>query len=304
MAGNVQNIVIEPVDLTWGNQHLVKVQATAATSLAGDYFLASSLGVSYYVWFDDGVAADPAVAGRTAVPVTITGTETAAQVAALVVTAINGLSTMHAKQIGATAELHIEVKGLGAPLAVFAAGTSAFVITVVRAGSKLELGFLDGNVEFALANTLFDVTAHQTGSEVLAALVTGNEVGPITVTMKETVATKLKEIMTTVGQEYTPAGVGATEVFGIGALAGSKQFSNAITDSKMLVLHPTKLPANDVSQDYCFWQAWPNLNNLVVSGEEDRKAEVEFSVYLDDLRVNEVKKAVILSDWTQNFLKG
>jgi len=304
-TASVSNIVIEPVDLRWGNQHLVCFDTVEASGLAGDYAEVSSQTVDYYVWFDDGVAADPAVAGKTGIAVTIVGTETAVAVAGLIATAINAGSAttgLHAKAITDEAKVLIEVKDLGAPKSAFAAGTSGFTATVLKEGSELALGYLDSNVEFALGNTKFDVTSHQTGTEVIAALITGSEVGPITVTMKETVAAKLKEIMTTVGQTYTPAG--GTEVFGVGALAGSKQFSNAIADSKMLIMHPTKLPVDDYSQDYCFWSAWPNLNNLVISGEEDRKAEVEFSIYLDETRVNEVKKAVILSDWTQNFLKG
>lgn len=302
---SVSNIVIEPVDLRWGNQHLVCFDTVAASTLAGKYFAMSSKTVDYYVWFDDGVAADPAVAGKTGIAVTIVGTETEVQVAGLIATEINTQSAtikIHAKAITDEAKVLIEVKDLGAPKSAFAAGDSTFTATVLKEGSELAIGYLDGNVEFALGNTKFDVTSHQTGTEVIAALITGSEVGPITVTMKETIAVKLKEIMTTVGQTYTPAG--GTEVFGVGALAGSKQFSNAIADSRMLIMHPTKNDADDYSGDYCFWAAWPNLNNLVISGEEDRKAEVEFSIYLDETRVNEVKKAVILSDWTQNFLKG
>jgi hypothetical protein len=298
---NVENIVIEPVDLRWGNQHMVCVETLEGTGLGGLYFLISDLVTDYYVWLNTGADTDPAVANRTGVEVAILVADTAAQVAAKIATAVDALASFNAKAQTAKGSLLIQVKELGAPASAFTAGDSGFEVEVVKEGSVLDIGYIDGNVELAVAGQLFDITAHQTGTEVIGQLITGSEVGPLTITMKETIITKLKEIVRVLGTDYTPAG--GDEVTGIGALAGSKQFQNVFQFSKTLVMHPTKNAADDYDSDFCFWVAYPNLNNLVFSGEEDRKAEVEFTFFLDEAKVNQVSKMVI-GDWTQNFLKG
>ncbi len=300
----VSNVVVEPVDAVIGNQHLVCFDTVAGTGLGGDHFLVSSQTVDYYVWYNTGASVDPAPSGKTELAeVAILVGDSAAAVAQKTAAAINALvgASLHAKQVGSEAKLLVEVKGLGAPLSAAGAGTSGFTVTVLKAGSELPLGFLEGSVEFGLAETLFDIVTHQTGSEIIGKIRTGSELGPITLTLKETVAAKLKELLEIPGQAYTPAG--GTEVSGLGALSGSKQFTNAFSDTKMLVLHPTKNAASNLDNDFCFWAAYPNISNLLISGEEDRKVELEVSIFLDENRVNEVSK-LVYGDWQQNFLKG
>lgn len=301
LQSNVENIVIEPVDLRWGNQHLACVETVEGTGLDGAYFLVSDLDTEFYVWYNTGASVDPAPANKTGIEVSVLVADSAAVVATKTETAINA-STLkgHAKAQTGKGSLLIQLKELGAPVVAFADVDTTFTIEVVRAGSVLDIGFIDGNVELAVSAQLFDVVAHQTGTEVVAQLITGSEVGPLTVTMKETVIEKLKEIVRVLGTDFTPAG--GDEVTGIGALAGSKQFQNVFQFSKQLIMHPTKNAATDYTGDFCFWVAYPNLNNLSFSGEEDRKAEVEFTFFLDQARVNQVSKMVI-GDWTQNFLK-
>jgi hypothetical protein len=304
VSSNIENIVIEPVDLRWGDQHTVCVDTVEGTGLDGLHFLFSNLTDDFYAWYNTGASTDPAIAGRTGVEVEVLVGDTAAQIAAKTVAALNlvaATTKVHAKQITGMGEFLLQVKELGAPNAAFAAGDSTFTLSVVKEGSILDIGFIDGNVELAISGQLFDITAHQTGTEIIGKLITGSEVGPVTVTMKETIISKLKQIVEVLGVEYTP--VGGDEVSGIGALAGSKQFQNVFQYSKQLILHPTKNAADDYAGDFCFWVAYPNLNNLVFSGEEDRKAEVEFTFFLDQTKVNQVSKMVI-GDWTQNFLKG
>jgi len=300
----VSNVVIEPVDAVIGNQHLVCFDTVAGTAISADHFLVSSHTTSDYVWYNTGASVDPAVVGRTAlVAVAVLAGDTAPEIATKTVAAINALvsSKYHARQVGTQGKFLLELKGLGAPLSVWAAGTSTFVVTVVKQGSSLALGYLDGSVEFGLAETLFDIVTHQTGSEVIGKIRTGSELGPITLTLKETVAAKLKELIEIPGQAFIPAG--GTEVSGLGALAGSKQFSNAFSDTRMLILHPTKNAATNLANDFCFWAAYPNISNIAISGEEDRKVELEISIFLDENRNNEVSK-MVYGDWQQNYLKG
>ena len=305
VQSSVSLVTVEPVDAFFGAQHMVCVDTVDASALAGTYFNISSLTADYYVWFDDSVAADPAPAGRTAIAVPIVGTESAIAVAALIETAVNAVEAtnlIHSRALSNQAVVLIEVKGLGAPLNAFADVDSTMTLTVVREGSKLDFGLLDGNVEFGLTESLFDITAHQTGPELRGQLRLATEIGPISLTLKETTVAKLKTfIEATAGQAYTPAG--GTEVSGVGALAGSKQFSNVFGDAKQLVLHPTKNDADDYSGDFNFWASYPNLSNILSSGEEDRKITVDCAIYLDENRVNEVSK-MVYGDWTQNYLKA
>lgn len=303
-TSQVSNIVIEPVDLAWGNQHLVCFDTVAGSGLGGDHFLVSDLTTDYYVWYNTGASSDPAPGGKTElVEIAILTGDTAIQIATKTAAAINAIVSpkFHAKAVSGEGKVLIELKGLGAVNLAWGAGTTGFTATVLKTGSKLDIGYIDGNVELTLGQQLFDIVSHQAGTEVLGKLVTGTELGPLTITMKETVAAKLKELMEVAGVEYTPSG--GDPVTAIGALAGSKQFSNVFQYCRSLVMHPTKNLATNLDNDFCFWVAYPNLNNLVISGSEDRKLEVEFSFFLDEQRVNEASK-MVYGDWQQNFLKG
>lgn len=300
----VSNVTIEPVDAVFGSQHLVCFDSVAGTGLDAASLHVSSLDEDYYIWYNTGASVDPAPSGRTElVEVAVLAGDSAEQVAQKTVAAVNALvgADFHAVQLASGDQFLLEVKGMGEVNSAWADVDTTMTLTVVKAGSKLALGYLDGNVEFGLAENLFDIIAHQTGSEIIGKIRTGSELGPITLTLKETVAAKLKEFLEIPGQAYTPGG--GTEVSGLGALAGSKQFSNAFADTKMLVLHPTKNAEDNLAGDFCFWAAYPNISNLLISGEEDRKIELEVSIFLDERRVNEVSK-LVYGDWQQNFLKG
>lgn len=300
----VSNIVIEPVDLYWGSQHRVCYELVddVGGNLGGKYFTFSTPSKKGYVWLNTGASVDPAPVGFDELAeVAISNNDTASTIAGLIATALNAAAVTNGSHAQTSAEhLIVEAKAMGEPLAAAGAGTSGFTLNIQRVGSLLAMGYTDGNVEIGTELGLFDVTAHQTGSELLGQLVTGSTVGPISVVLKETVAARLKEFIEVYGQAYTPAG--GTEVSGWGALAGSKQFSNIATLGRKLVLHPTKNDLSDVSGDIAFWNTFPNLTQILISGEENRSLTVDFSVYLDESRVNEVSKFVY-GDHTQNFLK-
>lgn len=67
------------------------ITTVSASGLAGTYFLYSSTSTNFYVWFKvDNVGADPMVGGRTGILVNLTGTDTAGDVAARIMSALNG----------------------------------------------------------------------------------------------------------------------------------------------------------------------------------------------------------------------
>ena len=308
MATQVSNIVIEPVELAWGAQHAVKVTCIAdvSSSLNGDHFKFSTPSLKGYVWINvGGSGVDPAPAGYTSIAsVALSANASASAVATALASALNGVDAtkkLHAKASGA--DVVIEAKEMGAPLEAASAATSGFTVAVLKEGAYLALGATDGNIEIGTELGLFDVTSHSTGSELLGQLITGSTVGPISVVLKETVAAKLKELIEVYGEAYTPAlGTAPSEVSGWGALAGSKQFANIATLGRKLVLHPSKNAAGDLSGDLCFWNCYPNLTQIMISGEENRSVTVDFSVFLDESKANAVSKFVY-GDHTQNFLK-
>lgn len=304
MANDVTNIVVEPVDAIFGAQHRVKVTCVAdsAGDLGGTSFHFSTPDDDFYIWLDTGADTDPAPAGRTAIEVTYTANDTAATIAGLIATAVNAVAAtndFHAKATGDYVIL--EAKLMGAPNAAAADVDSGFTIAVQKAGFSLELGYLDGDVEVGMDEQLFDITAHQTGTQLLGQLRTGVTAGPISLTLKEAIAAKLQALIQKgIGAEYTPSGGSA--VTAVGALAGSKQFQNVTADGGKLVLHPTKNAATAYGDDLCFWLAYPNLNAVTFSGESNKTVSIDFAIYLDQSRVNE-GSLFVYGDHTQNFLK-
>lgn len=307
MANAVSNIVIEPVDALFGAQNRVTVKAIAdvAGALGGKYFIVSSTDTDYYVWLNTGSSTDPMVASKTGIEVAITSGNSAAVVASAIATEINSADVslkMHASSVDDV--VTIELKQLGAAKTAAGAGTSGFTVATAKTGFVLEIGYLDGDVEVGLDEQLFDVTAHQTGTQLLGQLRTGVTAGPITLTLKEAVVAKLKAIIEKgIGAPFTPvAGTSPTAVTAVGALAGSKQFGNVTADGGKLVLHPTKNAATDYSGDLAFWLSYPKLNSVTFSGEANKAIEVEFSIFLDDSKQN-AASVFVYGDHTQNFLK-
>lgn len=79
--------------------------------LDGDYFIFSTPDTDYYVWFNTGASADPEVADRTGVEVSVSTSDAAADVADAVATAINALSDASAKAEGAVVTVTPAKKG-------------------------------------------------------------------------------------------------------------------------------------------------------------------------------------------------
>lgn len=305
-SNQISNVVLEPIDVVYGAQHLVcfTTVADVANSLAGDHFRFSTKEGKFYVWYSHNSAVDPAPAGYTEIEVsTVLSGDLATAVATKTATAINAVAAtnkFHAKASGAN--LLLEAKLIGAPLEAASVNTSGFTLAVIKEGFELALGYFEpGEVSVGMAEELFDVKSHQTGSQMLGQLRTGVTAGPVTLNLIEATTAKLKTLLEKgIGVAYTPSG--GTPVTGVGALSGSKQFTNVTADGGKLVLHPTKNAETVYTDDLCFWLAYPKLNALIYDGESQKKIEVEFQVYLNEYKVNEAS-VFVLGDHTQNFLK-
>ena len=301
---SAENIKIEPVYATWEQQETFKVTCVAdvSDSLDGKYFTFSSPSADFYCWIKTDAATDPVLAGKTAIPVTADTGNSAATIAGLIKTAIDANANFHAA-IDPCDSTSVIVMAKDSGDATDAAdglltAATGFTITTLRQGSKLELGALDGDIEIALTEDLLDVTSHQTGTQILTALRTGRNIDNIALTMKESDAAKLKAVIETSGIQYTPAGGTAVSAWGS---EDAKAFGNISTACKKLVLHPISKADNVLTEDLCFWRAYPLLTGLSLSGENPRLISVEFKIIPDQLLAKQARQFVF-GDHTQNFL--
>lgn len=308
MAGcktSAENIRIEPVQISWENQQLWKITAKpdVADSLDGAFFKISSPTTKYAVWLQTNTAVAPTVPGYTLIPVTGDTGDTAAELAALFASAINLNADFHAAVDGCDPTIfYVQAKASGAVLeaAVDGADPTGFTIAIARVGSVLQVGFIEGDVELGLTENISDITAHQTGSQTIQGLRTGRNIENIGFSMMESDVAKLKAIIEASGVEYTPVGVGATAVSAWGS-EDEKSVGNISENARKLVFHPVRKADNDLSEDFCFWRAYPLLQGLVFSGENPRLINVEFKIIPDQLLVKKARQFV-MGDHTQNFL--
>lgn len=299
---NFENIQINPAAFQWGQQEMTKVTLKSLASIGGKYYLLSTPATEYYVWFDDGVAADPAVAGKTEIQVTMPVSPTVANVMAAMITALEtaGFNAKSYLESGVTFAM-VQGSAMGAVLSAAAIGTMTAPlaeVAVVREGFLLDLGLTE-DVEVGFSTSMLDVTASQLGTTVVERLRNGMNIDNIAINLKESVALKIKAIMAPHYPEYTPSGVGSTAVQGIG---NAKDFLNVSADSGKLVMHPIKLADNVLAEDFAFWRACPLLKSINFSGESEQMLSVEFSILPDALLKKEVAHGVY-GDHTQNFLK-
>lgn len=286
----VSNIRIEPVNVTWEieQQDCVQTIADVAGSLAGTHFL---LGDDFYVWMDDGVAVDPAPAGRTGIAASYTQDDTAAAVATAIQTAVDGNINFSATVDGDVVTI---TAATTADVANAADADTGFSFQTTQEGGSLDLGLLQGNVESTFEEQILDITAHQNGTTVISALRQGVS-AEISLTMQETIIAKLRELFAnTGGGAHTPSG--GTEVFGWGT---SRQGDNVIPQSRRLNLHPVNAGA-DLSRDLTFWKAYPQPDSLTFSGEEAKVLEVTWNIFNDESKKAEVS-FFCFGDYTQDL---
>lgn len=300
------NVTVDPLNLYMGNQQFGCLTVTNTVDHAGNYIKLSNLTQKIHVWFDDGVAADPAPANSTAIDVTYTTLLTASVLADNIVTAINAQSAtlkIHAKKVidGGVVCVSIQAKDIGLVFDAWADVDTTLDFDVLRLGSRLDLGLIEGDLTIGIEENLLDITSHQFGPELLAQLRLSNNF-TLSVTLQEAVKAKIAEFMKFSAVAFTPVGVGATEVIGYGAQAGSKQFLNTINDALTLVCHPVKLVETDRSNDLCFWRSYAVISEILHSGENKKTFTADFSFYVDDAIDNRASK-MVYGDWQQNLLK-
>lgn len=294
MAEVVANIKIEPMVVKWGEdiaqQQLITCIADVSGSLNNQYFMLYDVdGTRRYVWLNvNSAGTDPAISGATELEVALSTNSTAAATATAIASAIDGLAGYTASASGSVITVNHVAFGIAKPAHDGGADTG-FTFEVVKYGDQVEeLGLTDGSIEVATEAQNVDVTAHQSGSEIISHINTGNNVS-ITVSIKETTMAKLKKAFIQMGDAALPEGTGAsaTEVFGWGI---SRQFKQSHERARKLVLHPKVLPESNYSRDLCFWKAFAMPESLSFSGEEILTLPVNFMCYLDSSKPSAIQK--------------
>jgi len=299
--GNPNNIKTERMSLSWSAQEVTSVVTVAdvADSLDGKYFTINSANdaIAYYCWMDGAVAADPAPAGKTAIPVAYTTGDSAATIAGLIVTAVDAVADFHAK-IDPCDNTKVIIQNAAIGDTTDSADVDTlFTIATELQGSELAIGFTDSLSVSVSGEELLDVTAQQLGTTVIQRLRTGRNLEALSVPMKESDAAKLKEILLATGVAVTPSG--GSQVIGIGS---SRDGEGTLADSRKLVMHPVRLAAASLDEDFCWWRAYPNVTSIDLNGDSEELINVEFS-FLPDPLINAEAEMFVFGDHTQNFLK-
>lgn len=294
MAGSVSNEKVEPVTATWGESIMqserITCVADVASSLNSKYFLFYTTGgVKHYIWYDvNSAGTDPAVSGGTAHEVNLGVGDTAAAVATATQAVLDAVTGFDCSVDGAVLTLTATTAGYAKPAHEGAAATGFTFEVNYYGDTAVDLGFIDGDIEVTNEVNYVDLTAHQTGSEILGHISTGGNQS-ITLNLKETAVSQLRKVILGEGDSLIPDGTGvsSTEVFGWGS---SRQFKQTQARARKLVLHPVVLPASNMSRDLTVWKAFPKVTALTFSGENVMMIPVEFFIYRDSTKDSRIDK--------------
>lgn len=284
MSATASNIKIRSINAIWEIEETICVDVTGAVAadLDGVYFNIYDESTTYYVWFDlDAGSTDPAPGG-TGIEVNVTTGMTETQIRDATKTAIEAGTAYNGRTDGNRVFYVLDVTD---PVALDAADVdSGISVVVVHKGGSVDLGLLDGDVSPEFTEDLLDVTAHQTGTSILAQLRQGNNAS-VSLVLKEQTDNLYKEVFGAGGDNFTP-GAG-TELYGWG---DSKQGGNTLKNARRLRFHPYVLADNDRSQDLTFWLAYPNPDSIVFSGENFNTLSVSFTTFLDLNKPTEIRR--------------
>lgn len=291
MSSSANNIKINPVNVYWQIEASECWDFTGATAsgLGGKYVLLSNAaGVGYYAWFDENnTDTDPAVAGRTAIPVDYAAAATASAIATAFQTAVGAAAGFDATISGLvvtskrTAVGEVDASTIGTV-------TAGIALTTIRTGKDFDLGLLQGNVEPSVSPANLDIKAHQFGTTPLASLSQGFDKIECKTVLLETDSAKLEEIYSVYGGSYTPGS--GTRVYGAG---GAVIGRNILTDAARLVLRPVN--AVDNTTDTVIMLCVPVPESLSFSGENPQVLNVNWKGFLDT-SVNGNVNAVAFGD--------
>ena len=275
----VANIRIEPVDATWKDYESESWDFTNATAagLGGKYVvLTNAAGTLFYAWFDENnTDVDPAPGG-TAIEVNYAAAATPAAIATAFNTAV-GAATGFDATLDTSGLISTSIRTAFGSCTDSTVGNVGALIALTKQtdGKDVYLGLLEGDVSVSFEETTLELTAHQTGTTLLADLRQG---------VSATISLTLKESDNTLRQTMFAGTAGGSVVGGSSTVYGwgnLKQGLSSIVEAGRLILHPVALADADLSRDMCFWKAYPLISSIVFSGENPEIMEIEFKCYID-----------------------
>lgn len=304
MQCDTQNIQLEPCDVYVGKNmkqvELITCAADEESSLNSKYFLLyTPAGLRYLVWFNVATAGvDPDLDGYTSVPVAIAEDANANAVATAVQTAIAALpaftgSTVSGKIV--TVKHAAEGYSNEAHDAQDSLKQTGFGFELSELGDKFErMGFIDGDITVSgLAQQVLDVTAHQTGTNLLAQLITGSGNPEMSFAVKEITDAIVKKLAQYRTGTYLPVLDGSTALTGLGTRG---QFKKKRTTR--VVLHPVSKVLADKSRDLCLWKATLDSEETTKSGENVLTLPVTVKGMYDCSKPDAISVCAV-GDWSQ-----
>ncbi len=278
MSTGAINIKIDPQNVSWDmeEQEIIDFDGVSASDFGGTSFNMSTAndGLLHYFWGDENSTdADPVVSGRVENEVDYGAGASSAAIATAVQLVIDALPGYTATVSGTAVTVIRTAEG---DVTDSVDTDSGVLITKCQDGGDFDLGLLDGDIEVSFDEQMLDVTAHQNGTTILAALRQGNS-AEITTVLQETQSSKLKEFFgKATGGIFNGA---TTEMFGQGS---SRQGENALVQARRLRLKPVN--ASDDLENLTFWKAYPIPSSLVFSGENKKLLTVTWKIFNDDQR--------------------
>lgn len=273
---NEQSFRIEAASLYWGRGEKFCVSDITTASLGGKYFSFASPATRYYVWFDDGVASDPAIASHTAIPVSITGSETVSGLVTLITTAVNAVSKLYATKNSTSFCIEFDIPGEVIAKVTDGAGPLAtgWDFEVCIEGVGMDLGDTEGGIEVTIENSEIEVQTDANGAIPADIFKSGTNVTVAANLLEMTKENWKLLVAKALGDSYTPS-LG-TEVIGFGE---SKNFKSLYAIAGKLILHPINEATN--ARDIVLWKAVPVPESYNFSGTETSKLAVSFRGLVD-----------------------
>lgn len=224
----------------------------------------------YYVWMDNGSSTDPAVAGKTGIPVVYTDGDTKEAIAALYVTALASVEVL-AVDNGAGV-VQVENGFLSEVTVEDYTNAATFVLAVLQLGSGGELGaVVSGGASFTTEQNLGEITRDDQGS-IIQDLISLGASYSIEMSLAEMTTENWKRLIGQVFGDFDGENVG----FGT-----SKVYQSAFSFSGQLCGHPKRLAFSDRSNDVCIWKSPANMSDLSFSGQEVQAASFAFQALPD-----------------------
>lgn len=292
----------EAASVAWGRENCVSVEfpATVTTLMAGEYFDINAMGsdysteTQYYAWLSDGVAADPAIAGKTGIAISFTDGDSGSDVAIVAQAALDAIANLNASVSGSV--VTYENAFIGKISEEVRSNASSLTFVELQSSIGGDLGATLEGIELSISSTVGTLASNQTASYTLGEVVQGAEVS-MSMSLAEMTSARWETIVGGVtGDVFTPSG--GTRLVGMGE---SKLFQNLFDLGGKLILHPLSKESSDRSEDVIFWRSSPKPESINYDGLNQQGMSVSFVAYLDRSKPKAIN-IFAQGDWTQELV--